>query len=138
MVAATHGRGMYALDVRPIQALTPDVMAESVHLFEMEAVQLPQGFRGGGGGTANIQYWVGSSARQAQIQLRDSDGKLVRELSGPAEAGLQAVEWDLSREGTQPARPGGMARMARVGPGTYSVVVTVGNASAEGELVVSR
>jgi len=138
MIAATHGRGMWALDVRPIQALTPEVMAEPVHLFDLGTAQLPQGFRGGGGGAAYIQYWVGSPGGQALIQLRDSDGELVRELSGPAEAGLQAVEWDFSRDGAQPARPGGMARMARVGPGTYSVVVTVGNASAEGELVVNR
>ena len=137
MVAATHGRGVWAMDVQPIQALTPDVMAEPVHLFDLGSVQLPQGFRGAGG-TASIQYWVGSPASQALIQVRDSDGNLVRELSGPAEAGLQTLEWDLSREGTQPARPGGMARMVRVAAGTYAVVVTVGNASAEGELVVGR
>jgi photosystem II stability/assembly factor-like uncharacterized protein len=137
MVAATHGRGVWAMDVRPIQALTPEVMAEPVHLFDLGAVQLPQGFRGGGA-MASIQYWVGSPARQALIQVRDSDGKLVRELSGLADAGLQAVEWNLSREGAQPAGPGGMARTARVAPGTYAVVVTVGNASAEGELVVTR
>ncbi len=137
MVAATHGRGVYAMDVRPLQALTPEVMAEPVHLFDPGAVQLPQGFRGGGG-SASILYWVGDPARQALIQVRDSDGKLIRELSGPAEAGLQAVEWDLSIGGGQPTGPGGMGRMARVAPGTYAVVVTVGNASAEGELVVGR
>jgi len=137
MVAATHGRGVWALDVRPLQNLTPEVMAEPVHLFDLGTVQLPQGFRGAGG-TAGIQYWVGSPASQALIQIRDSDGTLVRELSGSAEAGLQTLEWDLSREGAQPARAGGMARMARVGAGTYSVVVTVGNTSAEGELAVVR
>ncbi|MFH1764187.1 MAG: hypothetical protein ABIF09_08350 [Gemmatimonadota bacterium] len=137
MVAATHGRGVYALDVRPIQAMTPALMGEPVHVFELGAVQLPQGFRGAGG-TASIQYWVGQPGLQALIQVRDGDGNLVREISGPAEAGLQAVEWDLSREGAQPAGPGGMARVARVAPGTYSVMVTVGNASAEGELVVGR
>ncbi len=62
MVAATHGRGIWAMDVRPIQALTPALMAEPVHLFELGAVQLPQGFRGAGGG-ATIQYWVGQPGR---------------------------------------------------------------------------
>jgi hypothetical protein len=128
------------MDVRPLQALTPAVMAEPVHLFDLAAVQTPQGFRGAGGagGGASIQYWVGRPGLQALVQVRDGDGNLVRELSGPANGGLHVVEWDLSQGGTQPAGPGGMARVARVGPGTYSVVVTVGNASAEGELVVGR
>jgi hypothetical protein len=135
LVAATHGRGVWAMDVRPIQAMTPELMAEAVHLFDIGDVQLPQGFRGVGG-SAGIQYWVGSPARQALIQIRDSSGNMVREISGPAEIGLQAVDWDLSRGEDQPAPAGGRGRVARVGPGTYSVVVTVGNASAEGSFVV--
>jgi len=140
LVAATHGRGVWAMDVRPIQALTPAVMAEPVHLFEMETVQAPQGFRGfgGAGGAAGIQYWVGAPAQQALIQIRDSQGNVVREFSASAERGLQSATWDLTRAGSQAPGPGGMARMARVGPGTYTVSVTVGPASVEGELVVTR
>ncbi len=134
MVAATHGRGVWAMDVRPLQNLTPDVMAEAVHLFEIGDVSLPQGFRSPGG-TAGIRYWVGDPARQALIQIRDSNGTVVRELSGSAEGGLQAVDWDLTRDGAQ-AAAGGRGRVARVGPGTYSVTVTVGNSSAEGSFVV--
>jgi len=137
LVAATHGRGVWALDVRPIQALTAEVMAEPVHLFEMGAVQAPQGFRGASG-AVGIQYWVGRPGQQALIQIRDAEGNLVRELSGPAEGGLQSVTWDLSRGGPQTAAGAGMARMARVGPGVYTIVVTVGSASSEGEIEVTR
>lgn len=137
MVAATHGRGVWALDVRPIQAMTPEMKSEAVHLFDMGEVQLPQGFRGVGG-IAAIQYWVGSPGRQALIQIKDVEGNLVRELSTSAEAGFQSVEWDLTPAGSANARAGGMRRAPRVGPGTYTVTVTVGNASAEGELMVRR
>ncbi len=136
LVAATHGRGVWALDVRPIQALTPEVMSEAVHLFEIGSVQLPQGFRGAGGG-ATIQYWVGSPGAQALIQIRGGDEAVVRELSGPADPGLHTVTWDLS-PGGQTAPAGGRMRMAGVPPGTYSVTVTVGNASARGEFAVTR
>ncbi|MCP5054170.1 MAG: hypothetical protein GY940_43790, partial [bacterium] len=34
MVASTHGRGMYAMDVRNLQQLTPEVQAKSAHLFD--------------------------------------------------------------------------------------------------------
>jgi hypothetical protein len=136
MVAATHGRGVWAMDVRPIQELTPEVMAEAVHLFDVGSAQLPRGFRGAAG-NATIPYWVGSPGRQALIQVRDSNGNVVQEISGPAEAGLQSVAWDLSRGGAQAGQGGGMrGRVARVGPGEYTVTVTVGNASAEGKLSV--
>jgi hypothetical protein len=135
MVAASHGRGVWAMDVRPIQAMTPEVMAEPVHLFELGSVQLPQGFRAAGGGVS-IQYWVGQPGSQALIQIRDEGGRVVNELSGPAQVGLQTVNWDLSAGGL-PAAAEGRGRMSRVSPGTYSVTITVGNSSAEGELAVS-
>jgi hypothetical protein len=111
--------------------------SEPVHLFDMGEVQLPQGFRSAGG-TANIQYWVGTPGRQALIQVRDGNGNVVREMSGPAEAGLHAIEWDLSASGSQPAQPGRFGRVSRVPPGSYAVVVTVGNVSSEGKLTVTR
>ncbi|MFC1575690.1 hypothetical protein ACFL5A_03470 [Gemmatimonadota bacterium] len=137
LVAATHGRGIYAMDVRPIQALTPQVMAEPVHLFDIEPAGAPQGFRGVGV-TAYIQYWVGSGARQALIQIRDANGNVVRELTGSAERGLHAMEWDLTRGETAQPAPGGRAQVSRATPGEYTVVVTVGTASAQGTLTVGR
>ncbi len=88
--------------------------------------------------SASIQYWVGSPAAQALIRITSEAGNLVREFSGAAEKGLQMVEWDLSRDGAGPSAPGGMNRAPRVGPGTYAISVTVGNASAETRLVVNR
>jgi photosystem II stability/assembly factor-like uncharacterized protein len=135
LVAATHGRGLWALDVRPLQELTPAVLAAPVHLFVMEPVALPQGFRGAAT-TANIQYWAGTGAGEARVQILDAEGVAVRELMGTAQRGINAVRWDLTREGGQQAGPGGQARPARVAPGTYTVRVSVGIASAEGQLAV--
>ena len=100
------------------------------------SAQLPRGFRSMGS-NANIQYWVGSPARQALIQVKDANGNVVREISGPAEAGMQSVAWDLTRGGAQAGQGGGMrGRVPRVPAGEYSVTVTVGNASADGKLSV--
>jgi photosystem II stability/assembly factor-like uncharacterized protein len=135
LVAATHGRGLWALDVRPIQELTAAVMTAPVHVFSIDPVALPQGFRGAAP-TANIQYWVGSGAGEAWVRILDTAGNVVRELTGTAGHGVNAVQWDLSLDGGQQAGPGGQARPARVVPGTYTVRVSVGAASAEGRLVV--
>jgi hypothetical protein len=134
LVAATHGRGVWALDVRPLQDMTPEVMGEPVYLFDMEAVELPMNVRGGSP-SATIHYWVGEPAAQALIQIRDAGGSVVRELSGSAEQGLQRVVWNLTREGAQPARG---RSMNRVGEGNYTVTVVVGSASSSSELELRR
>jgi photosystem II stability/assembly factor-like uncharacterized protein len=137
LVSATHGRGIYALDVRPIQALTPEVMTEPLHLFEIEAARLPQGFRAPGV-TANIQYWVGQDPGEATITIRDSDGEVVRELSASGDRGLNAAVWDLTLIDGGGTGMGFRGRANRAAPGTYSVEVSVGDALAQGALVVSR
>ena len=134
LVAATHGRGVWALDVRPLQDMTPEVMDEPVHLFDMEAMELPMNVRGGSP-SATIHYWVGEPAAQALIQIRDARGSVVREISGSAEQGLQRVVWNLTREGAQPARG---RSMNRVGEGSYTVTVVVGSASSSSELELRR
>lgn len=137
LVAATHGRGLWAMDVRPIQALTPEIQTGALHLFEIEDAQAPQGFRGGGV-TAYIQYWVGADPGEATLTIRDAEGSVVKELTGSGDRGLNAVVWDLSTGGGDAPAGGFRGRVPRAAPGTYSVVVTVGPASAEGTLTVVR
>ena len=133
MVAVTHGRGAWALDVRPIQALTPQILAQDLHLFEPEPARLPRGWRGPGV-SAYLEYWLGTEAREAHLRIRDETGRLVHELTGSGDPGMNAVEWDLSLEGE--GQTGGRRGPSRVEPGVYTVVVTAGGAVAEGELVV--
>jgi hypothetical protein len=135
LVVASHGRGLWAMDVRPIQALTPEVMRENVHLFDPDPAQVPQGFRDPGV-TANIQYWVGRGAGEATVTIRDPQGTVVRELSGNGERGLQAVVWDLTTGSADAPFQGFRRRANRVGAGSYSVTVRVGQASDQGTLVV--
>jgi hypothetical protein len=137
LVVASHGRGLWAMDVRPIQALTPAVMAEDVHLFPLESAQVPLGFRGPGV-SANLQYWVGRGAGQASVTIRDSEGAVVSELTGSGDRGLQAVVWDLTPGTGGGPSQGFRGRANRVQPGSYTVTVRVGQASAQGTLVVVR
>jgi len=133
LIAATHGRGLWALDVRPIQALTPELQRAPVHLFDIEAAQLPRGWRSTGTG-AYIQYWLGEGARNVTITVRDADGKVVKELEGSGDRGFNTLSWELSLDsGGQVGR----GRVNRVDPGSYTVVVTADGSSAEGTLEVS-
>jgi photosystem II stability/assembly factor-like uncharacterized protein len=89
-------------------------------------------------GTANIQYWVGQDPGEATITIRDSDGEVVRELSASGDRGLNAAVWDLTLIDGGGTGMGFRGRANRAAPGTYSVEVSVGDALAQGALVVSR
>ena len=142
LIAGTHGRSAFVMDISPLQELTPEVAASDLHLFSIKnAVPFryrvftndqflgekrwvtenpPYG--------ATISYLVGAGlatqpadpasdaatdpavadtvdeddepapgdrSARATITIRDSDGRLVRELRGPAREGLHRVQWDL-------------------------------------------
>ena len=141
MVASTHGRGMYAMDVRPIQRMTPEVMAQDVHLFEVAPVELPQsgGVQGFGGGTrpsAAVQYYLKSPAT-VTIVIKDAAGNIVNDLEGTGDSGFNSARWDLTRAG---APQGGRGRRGPplVDPGTYTVELRAGSHSADGTIEVTR
>jgi hypothetical protein len=130
MVAATHGRGMFAFDVRQIQGLTPTVVAQSAHLFAAEGGRLPAGGRGGfggaGGRSAYIHYWLGGAADVA-LEIQDAEGRAVSVPAASGAAGLHMVEWSLERLGGEAGggRGGFQGRRGLVPSGTYSAVLTV-------------
>ena len=128
-VISTHGRGMFAMDVRNISQLTADVLRTPLHLFDVDAVELPSG--DDEEAHATISYYL-ESASAVEVAVNDGSGNLVKRLDGTGDAGLNSVVWDLSREGA--AAAGGN----RVPPGTYTVVVTTGVNSAEVTVEVRR
>jgi photosystem II stability/assembly factor-like uncharacterized protein len=137
LIAATHGRGLWALDVRPIQALTPELQRASVHLFEIEPARLPRGWRSAGT-EASFQYWLGDGAGEVTITIRNADGAVVKEFTGSGDRGFNTVSWDLSTDGGAASAQPPRGRSSRVASGSYTVVVSTGGASAEGTVVVSN
>ncbi len=138
LVAATHGRGMFALDVRPLQQITPTITASDAHvLVSPEPGQLRDGRAPI---AAAIYYWVGR-AGPVQLTLQDSRGATVREIQETATAGLNVYVWDLSRGGGPPQGGPGGGRFGRanlVAPGLYTVQLRAGAATASGFVQVSR
>lgn len=121
LVAATHGQGMFAFDVRRLQQLTPAVVAERAHLFDAEPGILPSRARGGSDGprprSAWLHYWLAEAAEVA-LEIRDEGGSTVARLPADGTAGLHEVEWGLERDAT-PQDP----RSGVVGPGAYTAVL---------------
>ena len=100
LVASTHGRGMYAIDVRNVQRVTPEVRASDLHVFPVEPARLGQGWRSPGV-DAVIWYWV-SAARTVSVTILDESGAKAKTLEDTAERGLNRVVWNLTNSQDRP------------------------------------
>jgi hypothetical protein len=137
---------MYAMDVRPLQALTADIVQNNaVHVIPPEPARSPAGGFGRGGGFggsapgATVHYWL-RSAGPVTIEVKDTAGQVVASLNGSGDAGLNRTTWNLSRAGT--ATPAGGGRGGRggafVSPAVFAVEVRQGNNVSSGFIQVSR
>lgn len=112
LIAATHGRGFWIVDVAPLQQMTRDVAARPIYLFEpRKAFEYGQGPAMGessnGSGHKNfaapspqhgaeIVYRLASATRDTvRIVITDAKGDTVRTLPGSGRAGVNRVVWDL-------------------------------------------
>jgi photosystem II stability/assembly factor-like uncharacterized protein len=110
LIAATHGRGFWIVDIAPLQEMTAAVAAKPAHLFTPKpAFQWGEGPTRGASGNGNAQgffatqnpaYGAAISYRLAQgaqgsarISIVNAMGDTVASLTGPASAGVHTVTW---------------------------------------------
>jgi photosystem II stability/assembly factor-like uncharacterized protein len=134
LVIATHGRGLYVLDVAPLEELTATVLESEDHLFDVRTATLFEyhGTHGLGGGPtyaapnppfgAVLYYYLREApARPPRLTVTDALGNTVAVLRADAAQGLHRVVWDLhATAGVGPLR-GGPA----VAPGDYAARLEV-------------
>ncbi len=118
IVAATHGRSIWILDVTALRQMTEEVQKASVHLFQPATAynwrteptkgRTNRRFTGTNPprGT-QLTYKLGEKAEKVSLKVVDIDGRTVRELRASAEPGLHQVTWDLSRAPTRQITGGG-------------------------------
>jgi len=108
IVAATHGRSIWILDVSALRQIKPEVVQERVHFYKpqpaVEWRELPAVGRTNRRfvGTnpppgAQLYYSLATPADKVSLRIYDIDGKQVRDLKGSTKAGLHRVVWDLGR-----------------------------------------
>jgi photosystem II stability/assembly factor-like uncharacterized protein len=150
IVAATHGRSLWILDVTALRQMASEKVKEEPTLYKPNAVvrwqQLPR--RGQSGRRfvgenpapgAHVYYSLPAKAEKVVIEFQDIDGKKVGELTGSTSAGLHKVTWNTASrpEGGPGGGPGGGGRPGGGGgfgggfggrlvpSGAYRVVLTV-------------
>lgn len=144
LVLATYGRAIWAGDITPLRELSTEVLAAPFHVYAVEP-RVRYGFSTQGMNyhlfgdkyleVPNepdawiVQYHLASGASAAaQISVMDAAGNTVRQVSGPAAAGMNRVQIPLGGGGGRGGR-GGRGGGPATGPldvGDYTIAVTVG------------
>jgi hypothetical protein len=129
LVAATHGRGVFTIDIAPLRAFDAAASKRAIHLFPPEDAILwrmrSRGLTGDRGYFAKnppygapIHVHCASTPEQKPVvTIHDVTGKEVAKVEGELRKGLQTLHWD--------ARIGG--KLAK--PGAYSARMTEGKAT---------
>lgn len=140
MVAATHGRSLWILDVTPLRGMTAKAMVQEVNLFKPNSVTRWRNEPGRGGTNrafagsnpapgAHLYYTLPKKVDKVSLKIVDVEGKTVRELTPTKNEGLNRVTWNLSRASAGNQRPQGGPRRGFAGflaaPGEYGVILTV-------------
>ncbi len=150
LVLGTYGRGFWTGDITPLQELTPEVLDQNVHFFDIEP-RARYSFSGQGMnyhlfGSKYIEvlnerdaltfnyYLKAADSAGAHVTITDVAGKPIAQLTGPGRAGLNRIEWPMQimTGGAAPpaGRGGGGGRGGQVGPpapiGDYIVTLEAG------------
>ncbi len=147
LVVGTHSRGIWILDnVRALQELTGDVTSKAVHAFSTRPAEqiryrseighvgdmFYRGDNPASGGM--IDFWL-SKPGPVELHVDDARGRTVADMRVTGRTGLNRAMWNLAH-----AEPGQeITRMPAgppVEPGTYTVRVRAGGATATTTLIV--
>jgi photosystem II stability/assembly factor-like uncharacterized protein len=158
LIVGTHGRSIWIIDdITPLQQMTDAVAATDAHLFavrpatawvpditKVNGLSADKHFRGQNpqGGVAISYYLKAAATGDVKIAISDSAGRVVREMDGTKDAGLNRVQWNLAPNpaqgragfggagfGGRGGRGGGrgipFTSQTAVEPGTYVVKLAV-------------
>jgi len=110
LIAATHGRSIWIVDIAPLEQLTPAVAQSAMHLFAPK-VAYEYGDRPIGGGSPGQKWFsvpvpaygadlvyrltTGEPRSRAEVIVTDARGDTVQTLTGPGGPGVHRVTWDF-------------------------------------------
>jgi photosystem II stability/assembly factor-like uncharacterized protein len=145
LIIATHGRGIYILDIGLLEQLTPQVLGAQAFLFDPRPALLfqPHGSHGHFGNKpfvgdnppygAVLWYYLKSPpTEQVHLRIADPLGNLVAELTGSGEAGVHQVVWRLNRIAQH-----GDSSPSPIASGDYVVTLALGSQTQSRKLHVA-
>lgn len=128
LVIGTHGRGVYVVDIAPLEELTPKILADGRYFFlpRLALAYLPVKVEAKSKSYvatnppvgATLHYYLTAQAKSVTIAILGEGGKELAKFEGNTSPGLQRAMWNL--------RAGG-AVADLVTPGEYTVQILIDN-----------
>jgi S1-C subfamily serine protease/photosystem II stability/assembly factor-like uncharacterized protein len=143
IVAATHGRSLWACDISALRQVTPEHLKDKIALFKPSDVVRWQSEpnRGrtnrrfqGSNPAAGAQLWYAlpQKAQRVTLRIEDIEGRVVRELRGSADAGLNRASWDLVQTPQQASSTASRGASTTAQRGTTKARTSTKGSSAKG------
>jgi hypothetical protein len=157
LIVGTHGRGIFIIDdISALQLMSQKVLDSDATLFDVRPGTIWQNdprlgrywggaklFRGQNPapGTAISYYLKSAPSGEVKLTISDYSGKVVRNIVGTSEVGLNRIQWNL--RGDPPPRPaGGFGGLFNQGlpleAGTYNLKLSVGGKDYTTKIVVEN
>jgi photosystem II stability/assembly factor-like uncharacterized protein len=107
LIVATHGRGAYIADIKPLQELTAEILAKDVHLFDIESKVRWAGTDRRESGSSNfsgesepagmVVYYSLKAKPKGDVTLQVYAGNMMlNEIKGTADVGLNMAVWNMT------------------------------------------
>lgn len=107
LIVATHGRGVFITDISRLQELTPQVLAEDIHIFAVEPKvrwvsnksfhSASINFQGESEPNGVVIHYYLKNKIQGGVKLVIYKGNLaINELTGWSEPGFHKLVWDMT------------------------------------------
>ncbi|MGF1581441.1 MAG: PDZ domain-containing protein [Gemmataceae bacterium] len=146
IVAATHGRSLWILDVTALRQMTGEVIKKKAHLYTPQKVtrwirkptrgrHQPRFVGSNPPSSAQIFYSLNDEAKKVEATIYNIEGKELATLKGSGKAGLNKIAWNMlttpkkkkTGKGESSSSSGGFrfTRRTRVPNGVYRIVLNV-------------
>lgn len=148
IVAATHGRSLWALDVNVLRQMSPALAQTPVHLFNPAPalrwrIEPNRGTLFGAGDQhfhadnpprgATLTYHLLAQAKSSRLRIFDALGHLIKDASVKTTPGIHTWQWNLLGKD---ARAKADSPETPMPPGRYRVVLTVDGVEKSAALTI--
>lgn len=157
LVVGTHGRSIFVAGIEHIQALNEALIAEALHLFDLDRVTYSSrwGARSAAWADAfepetTLPFYSGTSG-EVEVSIQTKDGAILKQWDAEVDRGLNYITYDLTVEARAarryndnlPEDDEDAVQMEEADneqfylvPGTYTVVIERSGTTVEGSLEV--